>query len=222
MKTNDSNKTRGVKKAAVKKTSASVSSKTRASASKSKAKKAAVKAKTAPTPDREIENVPRRAGRPKGSGKYNEATKTIRIPVSMAGRIQTLADRQGLVCRLYDDQIQAGFPSPAGDSPFEELDFAEYLIPNPPATFFIRVTGESMRDAGVFPGDILIVDRSLEPTNGDVVVAAVDGDFTVKRLFKTRNSVELRPENKKFPIIKIEGETELVVWGVVKRVIHNV
>ena len=125
----------GVKKAAVKKTSASVSSKARASASKSKAKKAAVKAKTAPTPDREIENVPRRAGRPKGSGKYNEATKTIRIPVSMAGRIQTLADRQGLVCRLYDDQIQAGFPSPAGDSPFEELDFAEYLIPNPPATF---------------------------------------------------------------------------------------
>ena len=210
------------KKRTTKKTTANVSSKGSANASKSGVKKASVKSGATSASDREDANVRRKAGRPKGSGKYNEATKTIRIPVSMADRIQTLADRQGLVCRLYDDQIQAGFPSPAGDSPFEELDVAEYLIPNPPATFFIRVTGESMRDAGVFPGDILIVDRSLEPTNGDVVVAAVDGDFTVKRLFKTRNSVELRPENKKFPIIKIEGETELVVWGVVKRVIHNV
>jgi DNA polymerase V len=78
-----------------------------------------------------------------------------------------------------------------------------------------------MRDAGIFPGDVLIVDRSVEPSNGDVVVAAVDGDFTVKRLFQTLNSVELRPENKQFPLIRVEGETELVVWGVVKRVIHN-
>ncbi len=210
MKTNDKTKNEsGVKKkASVKKTA-----KIKVAALRRPEKKAEL---DAPAAER------RKAGRPKGSGKYNEATKTIRIPVSMANRIQTLAERQGLVCRLYDDQIQAGFPSPAGDAPFEELDVAEYLIPNPPATFFIRVTGESMRDAGVYPGDILIVDRSLTPTNGDVVVAAVDGDFTVKRLFKTRDCVELRPENKRFPVIKINGETELVVWGVVKRVIHNV
>ena len=165
--------------------------------------------------------VRRKAGRPKGSGKYGEETKPMRIPVSMVERIEAFIERKGLQCRLYNEQIQAGFPSPAEDSPFEVLDLAEYLIPNPASTFLVRVTGDSMRDAGIFPGDVLIVDRSVEPSNGDVVVAAVDGDFTVKRLFQTLNSVELRPENKQFPLIRVEGETELVVWGVVKRVIHN-
>ena len=79
-----------------------------------------------------------------------------------------------------------------------------------------------MRDAGVFPGDILVVDRSLEPMNGDVVVAALDGEFTVKRLFKTKNRIELRPENKRFPVIPITEECEFSIWGVVKKVIHNV
>lgn len=164
----------------------------------------------------------RRAGRPKGSGKYGEATKAVRIPLSLVDRVSVFLERNGMLAPLYDDRIQAGFPSPAEDAPAEMLDIAKYLVPNPPATFFIRVTGESMRDAGVFPGDILIVDRSLEATNGDVVVAAVDGEFTVKRLFKTRNRVELRPENRRFSPIVLNEESELIVWGVVKRVIHNV
>ena len=106
--------------------------------------------------------------------------------------------------------------------PFEPYDLGAKLIPNPASTFFIRVTGESMHDAGIFPDDVLIVDRSLEPCNGDVVVAAINGEFTVKRLFKTRNRVELRPENKNFRPLVVEGDADFVVWGVVKTVIHHV
>lgn len=164
----------------------------------------------------------RRAGRPVGSGKYGEPTKAVRVPVSFVDRVDSLVERGGLVCKLYDYRIQAGFPSPADDAPSTSLDLASFLVPNPPATFFIRVSGESMRDAGIFPDDILIVDRSLEATNGDVVVAAVDGEFTVKRLYKSRGVVELRPENKRFSPIRLEGDAELVIWGVVKKVIHNV
>ena len=164
----------------------------------------------------------RRAGRPVGSGKYGEPTKAVRVPVSFVDRVDSLVERGGLVCKLYDYRIQAGFPSPADDAPSTSLDLASFLVPNPPATFFIRVSGESMRDAGIFPDDILIVDRSLEATNGDVVVAAVNGEFTVKRLYKSRGVVELRPENKRFSPIRLEGDAELVIWGVVKKVIHNV
>ena len=169
-------------------------------------------------------SAPKRAvGRPLGSGKYGEPTKAVRFPISLVDQIDSFIERRGYVFRLYSDQIQAGFPSPAEDEvPFEPYDLGAKLIPNPQSTFFIRVTGESMRDAGIFPDDVLIVDRSLDAHNGDVVVAAVNGEFTVKRLFKTRNRVELRPENKKFRPIVIEGDAELVVWGVVKTVIHHV
>ena len=166
--------------------------------------------------------VRRGPGRPKGSVKYTEPMRSVRAPLSLVDKVKDFIARNGYKFRLYSDQIQAGFPSPAEDAPFETIDLAQYLAPNPTATFFIRVTGESMRDAGIFPGDILIVDRSLEARNGDVVVAALDGEFTVKRLFKTKNRVELRPENRKFPILQIDGESELIVWGVVRRVIHNV
>ena len=106
--------------------------------------------------------------------------------------------------------------------PFEPYDLGTKLVPNPASTFFIRATGESMRDAGVFPNDVLIVDRSVEPVNGDVVVAAVNGDFTVKRLFKTGARIELRPENRKFRPICVTEDMDFSVWGVVKKVIHNV
>lgn len=163
-----------------------------------------------------------KGGRPVGTGKYGETTKVVRIPLSMVESVLDFVARKGLRVRLYDVRVQAGFPSPAFDAPFETLDVAQYLVPNPASTFFVKVTGESMRDAGIFPDDVLIVDRSEEPRNGDVVVAAVDGEFTVKRLYKTGQEVELRPENRRFAPIKITEETNLIVWGVVKKVIHNV
>ena len=161
-------------------------------------------------------------GRPKGSGKYGETTKAIRFPVSLIDQVDSFVQRRGYVFPLYSNQIQAGFPSPAEDDvPFEPYDLGAKLIPNPASTFFIRVTGESMRDAGIFPDDVLIVDRSLEASNGDVVVAAINGEFTVKRFFRKGKRVELRPENSKFRPIVVTTDMDFIVWGVVKTVIHN-
>ncbi|MBR4102967.1 MAG: translesion error-prone DNA polymerase V autoproteolytic subunit, partial [Thermoguttaceae bacterium] len=111
---------------------------------------------------------------------------------------------------------------PAEDAPVEKLDLGSYLVQNPASTFFVKVAGESMTGAGIFPADLLIVDRSVAASNGDVVVAVVDGEVTVKRLFVSKRKIELRPENDKFSPISLSDESELNVWGVVKNVIHRV
>lgn len=162
------------------------------------------------------------AGRPKGSGKFGEPTQAVRIPVSMKDRIMRFIEQKGLCFPLYSDRVQAGFPSPADDTPAENLDLGSYLIQNPASTFFVRVAGESMIGAGIFPDDLLIVDRSVSAENGDVVVVAMDGEFTVKRLFISQKRVELRPENKRFQVLTYKDASELNIWGVVKNVIHRV
>lgn len=162
------------------------------------------------------------AGRPKGTGKFGEPTKAIRLPISMIDRIMTFIEQKGLSFPLYNSQVQAGYPSPSEDIPAEKLDMGSYLVQNPGSTFFVKVVGESMNGAGIFPDDLLIVDRSIKATNGDVVVAVVDGEFTVKRLFITKSKIELRPENKKFAPIVFENESEMNIWGVVRNVIHRV
>lgn len=162
------------------------------------------------------------AGRPKGTGKFGEPTKAIRLPISMIDRIMLFIEQKGLSFPLYSDQVQAGYPSPAEDVPAEKLDLGSYLVQNPASTFFVKVTGDSMIGAGIFQDDLLVVDRSVEAANGDVVVAVVDGEFTVKRLFISKRKIELRPENSKFEPITLNDESELNVWGVVKNVIHRV
>lgn len=161
------------------------------------------------------------AGRPKGTGKFGEPTKAIRLPVSMVDRIMLFIEQKGLSFPLYSDRNQA-FPSSSDDVPVERLDLGSYLVQNPASTFFVKVAGESMIGAGIFPDDLLIVDRSIKATNGDVVVVSHDGEFTVKRLFISLKKIELRPENKKFPTISFKDESELNIWGVVKNVIHRV
>lgn len=211
--------------------SASVKSKSKAKSIVAKGSKPVVKKLTVVDPsaankaivsEAKVETPKRKVGRPKGSGKYGEPIKSVRMPISLAEQVDSYIARKGYVVPIYDTLVQAGFPSPAEDANCESLDLGEFLIPNPASTFFIRATGESMRDAGVFPNDVLIVDRSVEPVNGDVVVAAVNGDFTVKRLFKTGARVELRPENRKFRPICVTEDMDFSVWGVVKKVIHNV
>ncbi len=162
------------------------------------------------------------AGRPKGTGKFGEQTKAVRLPISKIKLIMNFIERKGLCFPLYSNQVQAGFPSPAEDVPSETIELGTYLVQNPASTFFIKVAGESMTGAGIFPDDILIVDRSIEAANGDVVVAVVNGEFTVKRLFVTNSKVELRSENKKFEPITFNDPADLSVWGVVKNVIHRV
>ena len=125
--------------------------------------------------------------------------------------------RLARVFPLACSRIEAGFPSPADDHLEGELDLNELLIQNAPATFFVRAQGESM--SGERPtiqnGDLLIVDKSRTPQTGDVVIACLDGAFTVKRLRCTVEGVWLLPENKAFPEIRIKAEQEFCIWGVV-------
>lgn len=122
---------------------------------------------------------------------------------------------------LFGHTVRAGFPSPADDYVADTLDLNEHLIHRREATFFVQASGESMLGAGIQDGDILIVDRSISPTNGRIVIATVDGEFTVKRLEKNANSVRLLPENPEFQPIEFKSEQELQIWGVVTSVIHQ-
>jgi len=162
------------------------------------------------------------AGRPKGTGKFGEPTKAVRLPISMIDQIMGFIDRKGLAYPLYSTKVQAGYPAQAEEIPAERFNLTSFLVPNPAATFFVRVAGDSMTGAGIFSNDLLIVDKSLEPKNGDVVVAVVNGEFTVKRFVVKNKKIELKPENSKFATIKISNESELNIWGVVKNVIHSV
>ena len=119
---------------------------------------------------------------------------------------------------LIAPQIKAGFPSPAQDYLRESLDFNRDLIKHPEATFYGRVDGDSMIDAGICDGDIAVIDRSVEPQNGDVVVGYINGEFTIKFLDLTHKKdgyIELRPANKNYQPIRINEFDEFEVWGVV-------
>ncbi len=125
---------------------------------------------------------------------------------------------------LFEQQVTAGFPSPADDflKAETQLDLNEHLVKHPAATFFVRVRGDSMTGCGIYPDDILIVDRSLEAAHRKVVIAVVNGELTVKRLHKSGGKVMLLPENDRYKPIVIEDEMQLEIWGVVTSVIHTV
>ena len=123
---------------------------------------------------------------------------------------------------LFVTSISAGFPSPADDYIDKTLDLNEFLIRHPAATFFVRVSGDSMIDAGIHSGDILIVDRAEEVTSNKIVIAVLNGELTVKRLRKEKDAIYLVPENGEYSPIKITPEMQFEVWGVVIHVIHPV
>ena len=101
------------------------------------------------------------------------------------------------------------------------LDLNEHVIKHPSATYFVRASGDSMTGAGIFDGDLLIVDRSLEPDHGKIAIVEVDGQLTVKRLFKSKGRFLLQSENMSYPPIELQEENEVMVWGVVTHVLHN-
>jgi DNA polymerase V len=123
-----------------------------------------------------------------------------------------------LALPLYLSAVSAGFPSPADDFLDRPLDLNEHLIRNPAATFFVRVSGNSMLRAGIHNGDILIVDRSLDPTPGRIVIAAVDGELTVKRLVQEGERWLLVAENDGYPAIALDEVGDSLIWGVVRHV----
>lgn len=130
-------------------------------------------------------------------------------------------DISGEATPMFTEQVAAGFPSPADDYLEGNLDLNQYLIKHPVATFFVRVTGDSMIGAGIHSGDILIVDRALEATSGKVVIAVVNGELTVKKLVRRNGVIYLMPENDKYKPIEVKDEIDLEIWGVVTSVIHG-
>lgn len=122
---------------------------------------------------------------------------------------------------LFSSSVAAGFPSPAEDYIEGSLDLNEHLIKHPAATFFVKVSGDSMVGAGIFDGDLLVVDRALEAKSDSIVLAVVNGEFTVKRLRKIKNKITLLPENPKHRPIEITDGMDFAVWGVVAHVIHT-
>lgn len=123
-----------------------------------------------------------------------------------------------------DGGIRAGFPSPAQDYVDRSLDFNKELIEHPAATFYAKVVGLSMVEAGIDEGDIIVIDRSLDPKQGDVVVAFIEGEFTMKYLDlseKARGYIWLRPGNPDFPPFRITADDNFTIWGVVSKVIKS-
>ncbi|MDP3371584.1 MAG: translesion error-prone DNA polymerase V autoproteolytic subunit [Candidatus Paracaedibacteraceae bacterium] len=122
---------------------------------------------------------------------------------------------------FYDCTVSAGFPSPADDSFSITMDLNKHLVQNAPATFFVRTSGESMLGAGIHDGDLLVVDRSLTAKSQDIVIAAVNGDLTVKRLIFNNGRTILKAENPEFSNIELTDEMSVSLWGVVTNVIHS-
>ena len=162
------------------------------------------------------------AGRPKGRNLWGEATQPMRIPISKIDSVLQFINNHPLTCPLYSSRVQAGCPSPADDYIEAQLDLNQFLIKHPSATFFVRAEGESMIGAHIQSGDLLIVDRSIEAAHGKIVIAAINGELTVKRLIQQGPEVFLQAENPDFPLIKIQEYSELVIWGVVTHVIHSI
>ncbi len=181
-------------------------------------------------------------GKREGAGRkkrFDGPVTRIRVPQASVPAINTLleqyanSDRDNAIVTdvlypfshpvslkrpILSSSVSAGFPSPADDYIEGQLDLNEYFVKHPAATFYVRVTGESMTGAGILPGDILVVDRSLDAAHDSIVIAVVDNELTVKRLYRKNGRIELRPENPAYPIVRPKQETELVIWGVVSGV----
>lgn len=132
------------------------------------------------------------------------------IEVAQAGAVSVLR---------FDAIIAAGFPSPAEDHAVKRIDLNEILIRHPQATFLMRVRGTSMKDAGIDDGDVVLIDRAIKAVHGHIVVAVVDGEFTVKRLWKRGDRVKLQAENPTYPDIVPKDGQQVEVWGVVTNAI---
>ena len=117
--------------------------------------------------------------------------------------------------------ISAGFPSPAEDYVEPGIDLNKYLINNPISTFFLRVSGNSMNNSGIYNNDLLIIDRSINPISGHIVVALLDGEFTLKRLIKEKNNYYLKADKENYPAINLYEYTDIQIWGVAIYSIHK-
>ena len=140
---------------------------------------------------------------------------TLQGQAGVVDLIQFAQAKQRVILPLYTSKVSAGFPSPADDHVEQRLNPSDYLVENDTATFFVRVKGDSMIEAGIFDNDVLVIDRSRTQQIGDIVLAVLDGEFTVKTLGWSRKSVKLIPANRNYPVIEIKKGQSLEIWGVV-------
>jgi DNA polymerase V len=200
------------------------------------------------------------AGRPKGSGKYGEPTKAMRVPQSLADQLDPILKNwktdsyQGLdasdsddlaiilqtlqanspqsnvqplrssvaqLIPLYSHSVAAGLPASVDEAIEEKLDLNLALTRDPSRSFCVRANGDSMIDAGIQDGDVMVVDTSIEASDNDIVIAVINSELTVKRLRQTSENLWLQPENANYPAIIVTEETDLRVLGVVTCTIHQ-
>ena len=161
------------------------------------------------------------AGRPTGGGTYGTRTKAIRVPEGLVEDIKKYSLNHGYKVPFFSSKVSAGYPSFADDHISRTIDMNSYLITNPDSTFCVEVSGLSMINAGICEGDILVVDGSVEPKSGKIVVAAIDDMLTVKRLGYIDGSPYLLPENANFDPIPILENTEIRIWGVVTNILRK-
>jgi DNA polymerase V len=164
------------------------------------------------------------AGRPKGSGRYGESTCTVRIPRSRLNAVKASLSASPLKVGLpfFSTTIRAGGPTPIDDSREEYIDLNTHLAAQPESTFLVTASGDSMIDADIYEGDMLVVDSKVEACSGDIVIAVIHGDATVKRLAILDHEIQLLPENPHYQPIKLSADMEFKLLGVVTHVIHRV
>lgn len=198
------------------------------------------------------------AGRPKGSGKYGEPTKAMRVPQSLADRLEPILDNWQTAFRqldpldgingetvvhavpsnsrqaniqelspsthtlipLYSHSVAAGLPASVDEAIEEKLDLNSAFTRDPNRSFCVRANGDSMIEAGIQDGDLMLVDTSIEASDHDIVIAVVNNELTVKRLRQTEDSLWLQPENANYPVIIVTEDTDLHILGVVTCTIH--
>lgn len=132
-----------------------------------------------------------------------------------------LVNIQSTPIPCFSSRVPAGFPSPADDYLDSPIDLNQHIVKHPAATFYVRACGDSMVGAGIFNDDLLVIDRSLQASGGQIVLAIVDGDFTVKRLSYRNGRPILCPENDRYRPIIIQEQMDFEIWGVVTHVVHQ-
>lgn len=163
------------------------------------------------------------AGRPAGTGKFGSPTKTIRVPSGMEHEILGFIEAKGFNLPFYSVRVRAGQPAflEIEEEP-ETINLSARLVVNPKHTFIVAAQGDSMINAGIHDSDLLVVDGKIEPGQGSIVVASVNGEFTVKRLGKRNGQTCLLPENPAYQPILLSDSDELHIFGVVMHAIHKV
>jgi len=163
----------------------------------------------------------RGAGRPKGQGKYGQRTKPMRVPENMLSDIEDFIRARGYEIPLYASSVSAGMALPADEDIEERIDLSKYLISDPASTFLVRASGDSMIEAGISSGDILVVDKVMDPACGKIVVASIDGHLTVKRFRNKDGRVLLQAENPDYSDIIVEDGSDLVILGIVTSILRK-